>query len=232
MVFIYGHRGASGYELQNTIASYDKALKLKADGIEIDTRPSKDGVWFVSHDDNLKKVSNYHIKISKTNSKELSKLTLNNGEHLPILSKVLKKYDLPINVELKSKQHLKTLQKVLEKNENVLISAFKHNILQKLRAKRKALLVSGYRNQAKYFPAIYINRACAIGAESIHFHARLITKKAIRLAHQKGLKVFVYTINEEKQFRKLIELGIDGIFTNYPDKMRGVLNEINDKKTK
>ena len=103
---IEAHRGASGYEYQNTIKAFDKALELKADAIELDIRKTKDGKIIVVHD------PTYKDKIIKdTEYQELCTLTKEDGFFMPLLIDVLNKYKgkILLDIEIKEEGYTKEI---------------------------------------------------------------------------------------------------------------------------
>ena len=73
-------------------------------------------------------------------------------------------------------------------------------------------------------PARPIERARAVGAEALHPWGGLVTRDLIEAAHAEGLAVYPYTVDTEDDMRRLLDLGVDGLFTNYPDRLRALVD--------
>src|ERR1700691_2371330 len=88
-MLVIAHRGASGYEPENTLASFKKALEIGVDGIELDVHLSKDGNVMVIHDSWVNRTTNGIGRVENKTLKELQKLDAGNGEKIPTLQEVL-----------------------------------------------------------------------------------------------------------------------------------------------
>jgi glycerophosphoryl diester phosphodiesterase len=99
-------------------------------------------------------------------------------------------------------------------------------VLQRLRElspeARIGLLVS------RRFPQRAVERARALGAEALHPERPLVTRELVEAAHGEGLAVYVFTVDDPEDMVRLLELGVDGIFTNFPDRMRALCGPLGD----
>ena len=217
------HRGASGELPENTLPAYALALEQGADMIEIDLHRTWDGRVAVTHDDGLPGVG----AVGKASLAELQAA----APELPCLDQVLDRFGslIPFNLELKTAPDgpypgLEAL--VLEAlarrglGADVLFSCFDDRVLARLReldaGARLGVLV-GRRT------AGWPERCRALGAEAVHFSRRRVDAAAIERAHAEGLAVHVYTVDEPEEMRALLTDGVDGLFTNWPSRMRRIL---------
>ena len=222
-----GHRGAAGYAPENTLASFQKALDLNVDMIEFDVHKSKNGKIVVIHDDAVDKITNGSGKVGELTLKELKKLDAGMGERIPTLTEVLDLIDgkIKINIEIKARNATKGVVKIIEKYvqrnytyENFLVSSFDYRNLIKVRLLNSKIPL-GIITKRKL---IFLNLLFAqlINAYSINILYTSVSEKIIKEAHALGLKVFVWTVNKPRDIKRMKKLGVDGIFSNYPDRIK------------
>jgi len=221
-----GHRGAMGYEPENTLASFSKALALGVDMIELDVYVLKTGELVVIHDDKVDRTSDGHGYVEDLSFEDIRKLDVGNGETIPTLEEVINLVDrrVPINIELKGEGTAEPVAKLIteyidRKNylaDDFLISSFDHYELRRFKE-----LMSDVRVGALIgaIPIGYSKFAEAVSAYSVHLSLDFIRKKYVDDAHKRGFKVFVYTVNDKDDINKMKKLGVDGLFSNYPDRI-------------
>ena len=114
---IIAHRGASGYDFENSMSAFKKAIELKADVIETDVRKTKDNVLILSHDDNLQFLTNSNKIISESTFKELEFVKLNNGELIPTVEDLLSIHngEITFNFEIKVENAEEILVQLVKK---------------------------------------------------------------------------------------------------------------------
>lgn len=223
-IIIIAHRGASGYEFENSLSAFQKAVELKADVIETDIQKTKDNILVLNHFDNLYFVTNKNKIISKLNYNELKTIKLKNGEPIPTLEDLLERYQGKIKFNLQLKGHniehlILQLVKKYDLLDEVVFSAFRIRTLKKIkniepRAKFELLTLFPYR----IFQLVYeFKNLITLGVSSINPIYPVLTKGLINHAHRFGLKVYPWTINNKKKILELKKKGIDGVITNYPD---------------
>ncbi len=230
-MLIIGHRGAMGYEVENSLSSIRKALEFGVEMIEIDVFKCKSGEIMVFHDDHLNRLANKDEFIEALNFSELKELQLSNGEQIPSLIEVMELTNgkAKLNIELKGINTAKTTFEIIasfveEKKielSDILISSFHWNELTIMRSLSNELRI-GVLTEIRPLKAIRF--AKKINAYSIHPRYNSLTKRKVRRIHRKGYLIFAYTVNSEKDITEMIELQIDGIFTNYPDR---AINQVN-----
>ena len=222
---VIGHRGAMGYETENTLASIQKALDMGVDMIEIDVFNIKSGETVVFHDERLERLSNAGGKIEEYEIFDLKKVILEGNHEIPLLQDVLKLIDnkVALNIELKG---AKTADRVsfitdyyIKKRgwtlDNFVISSFNWDELREMRKINPdiaiAVLTEG--NPLEAIPV-----AKELDAIAINPWYKTLTAKNTKQIQQEGFKVYTYTVNEAHDIAKMREFGVDGIFTNYPDR--------------
>jgi glycerophosphoryl diester phosphodiesterase len=208
---------------------------MRSDMIEIDLHRTLDGDVVIAHDADLKHLG-ARAEIAELTTAELRALDAGQGERVPMLHEVLDRFGdrIPFNLEIKHSdargQYVGLEQVVLEElrprglMSETLFSSFYDDVLDELReldeAARLAVLLS------PRAPQKAIERAHRVGAEAVNPHVLLATADLIDAAHADGLAVHVYTVDDEDSMKRLIDLGVDGIFTNHPDRMRRVVDGV------
>lgn len=235
---VLAHRGASAYAPENTLAAFNLAFELGADGIELDVSLTRDGIPVVIHDDTVDRTTNGRGAVNQFTLAELQRLDASNrmekyrGEKIPTLEEALRavgKRGL-VNIEIKS-TGLKTdgvEMAVLAAIENtgaprVLISSF-----NPLALRRMFLLDPRLPRGLLYAPRlpIFLRRAWLrplVRPAALHPHFSMVTRELVAWAHQRGYHVNTWTVDEPDVARRLIEWGVDGIITNKPDVLRKIV---------
>lgn len=225
-----GHRGAAGYETENSLRSFAKAIELKVDVIELDVQVCKSGEPVVFHYKILDKITNGSGKISKKSLNEIKRWKLANGEKIPTLEEALDLIDkrVALNIELKGKKSAKPVHKVIARyikekkwpKDFFYISSFNRKEIKDFRkidaGFKIGYLVSGKR-LGMYFGKY--NFAKKNQLYSLNVYYKKINKKLVFKVHQKGLKVFAWPVNEKKDIEKMKNLNVDGIISDFPDRI-------------
>ena len=230
-VVVIGHRGAMAYEVENSMSSFEAGLKMGAQMLEFDVHLSKDGEVIVMHDERVGRTTNGRGLISHLTLKEIKAMKLKNGEKIPTLHEVLERFKgkCQFNVEIKGKGVNLSAYEVVKKLDmvdDVLFSSFSGPVLLKIKSKDKNVRLACLSNESKIN---VIKIAKNLKAEAIHPKNNITTKKLILNAKVEGLEVNVWTVNRPSRMKKLIEWGVDGIFTNKPDVLMKVLNNHNSE---
>jgi glycerophosphoryl diester phosphodiesterase len=224
-LFCFGHRGAGGHEPENTVRSVRRALALGADGIEVDVHFA-DGQLVVIHDDTLERTTNGHGRVAKKTYAYLRSLDAGLGEKIPTLAEIFDavSHRATINVELKGAHTAAPVTRLIAEYVNrrgwrfdeFLVSAFDHAQLQEAKQlcpeiRTGALIEKTPRDLAQF--------AEALGAWSLHAGKRCVTPKLVANAHRCGLKVFVFTVNQPREIARMKTLGVDGVFSDFPERV-------------
>jgi len=217
-----GHRGAMGYEPENTLLSIEKAIELGADYVEVDVY-FVDGQLVVMHDESLDRTTNYKGLLTNFTFEELKKADAGKGEKIPILQEVIKltKNRVGLNIELKGKGTAKPVHYLLsgltkQHRDNILVSSFHVSELVALRKLDNKLRIGVLSNKRIEHA---LAAALALNAFSIHVNNKVVTKLFIDRAHQAGFNVYVYTVNSVEELQQMKSYGVDGVFSNYPDRV-------------
>ena len=229
---IIAHRGFSGIAPENTLASFQKAIESGADYFELDVHKTKDDSLVIIHDGSVDRTSSNGMtgELWKYDYAELTKVKVGypekfgdefKDEKIPTLREVLSlaKDKIKVSIEIKvygvEEQVLKIIND-LDMRGQVIIFSFHYQVLTKIRTLDKTipiLYLIDYADDTTIEYATLIN-ANAIGVG----YATNPSKEYVAKAHNAGLEVWKWTVNEEDQMKQLLEVGLDGIITNYPDK--------------
>jgi glycerophosphoryl diester phosphodiesterase len=217
-VIIFGHRGAPGFPRngENTIASFNKALQSGATGLEFDVRRCGDGRIVVIHDDTIDRTTNGKGRVADLSYDQLKQFDAGFGEPVPLLSDVLDQFGARclLNIELKDAGISPDVKKlVLERRleRQVIVSAFDWTELPPLAPEIPiALLASKFEN--------LFTAARELGAAAIHPRKDITTPHLIAEARETQLHIHVWTVNEPAEMSRFRQLGVDGIFTDFPER--------------
>jgi glycerophosphoryl diester phosphodiesterase len=224
-IFCFGHRGARGHEPENTVRSVRKALELGADGIEVDVY-FVDGELVVIHDDTLERTTNGRGRVVKKSFAYLRSLDAGAGERIPTLAEIFDavNHRALINVELKGPHTAAPVAALIAEYVNrrgwsfddFLVSSFDHTRISEAKQRCPgihigALIMKAPRGLAKF--------AETLGAWSLHPDKHCVTPKLVADAHGRGLKVFVFTINQPAEIARMKKLGVDGVFSDFPERV-------------
>jgi len=214
-----GHRGAPGYRPENTLPSFELALAMGCPWIELDVY-AVEGELLVHHDDRLERTTNGEGDIRERPLAYLRGLDAGDGAVIPTLREVIALVDrrAGINVELKGPGTAEPVLALLDESvasgwrpDQFLISSFDHDELARARG-NYPLGALFHRTVPDYF-----GTTAALGAWSLNLSRRIVDAATVTAAHARGLRVLVYTVNDADEVRRMLSLGVDGIFSDYPD---------------
>lgn len=215
-----GHRGAKGYEAENTLASFRKAIDMQADGIELDVHLSADTELVVIHDETIDRTTTGTGFVKNYSAAELKEY------QIPTLSGVFDLVDKKcrINVELKGKGTAKAVvtlieQYVREKNwqyDQFIISSFEWDFLEEVDTLNPNIPI-GVLTETDIDSAITF--AKKINAKAIHPDFTLLTKENTAAMQKLGFQVFPWTVNEWDDIQKIKKYNVNGIITDFPDRI-------------
>jgi len=226
MVLKIAHRGASHYAPENTLEAFKKALKLKVGAVEFDVHHTKDGKLIVMHDDNVNRTTDGVGDIHNFSFKQIRKLHEPNGEPVPTLQEVLDilKNKCICKIDIKDKGTVDKVIKLIKKNNienSVIITCEILSILKKVKklSKNIKLEAGGFGYKKRIPIKKIIEKAKSVKADIISPYYTITTKKLVNEAHKSGLKVHVWTVDKKNMIEKMKEMGVDGITTNFPDRI-------------
>lgn len=240
---IIAHRGYSSLAPENTLAAFQKAIDCKADFLELDVHRSKDDSIVVIHDTSIDRTSSYKMKgkVSDLTYGELTQVKVGYpdkfgnqylNEKIPTLREalLLAKDKIGVCIEIKTygiESGVLEIVEELNMNEQVILFSFYYPVLAKTRKLDKQIPILYLKGKADQLTLDYagVISANAIGVGS----GTLLDNAYLNQAHELGMEVWQWTVNEEKQMHALLELGIDGIITDFPEKALQIRNSIQNE---
>lgn len=238
---IIAHRGASAYAPENTLSSFEKAVQMGADGIELDVQLSKDGYVVVIHDTSINRTSNGIGRVGDLTLDQLKNLDFGSwfsskfkNEHILTLEEVfsqLKDWNGLINVEIKREwlQFTAIEKKVAElivkfdRLDKTIVSSFSALSLIKIRRTLSHIQTGILYSASDKMPIL---RAKLLNVDAIHPWYQNVSKEVRKSASKNNIRINTYTVDNPAEIKKLANLGVDGIITNVPDVALKVLKNI------
>jgi len=241
-MWVVAHRGASGYAPENTMAAFRRAVELGATFIETDLQVTRDVQVVAMHDSTLDRTTNGEGSVHMTALEDIRGLDAGSwfdspdatsfaGERVPTLNEILQfssEFDVNFYLEIKAgdtwgmEHAVAAALRDLNASARVVILSFDPSTLDAMnridRNMMTGLLCEHPSNDL-------VRRAVGVGARQLAPRGDLITPALVDQAHHAGLKVVTWTINEPEQIRRLIAAGVDGIMSDYPDRVLNILRE-------
>lgn len=229
-ILVLGHRGCAGLEPENTIIAFKKAIDIGVDLIEFDVRMTKDKKLVVIHDANVDRTTDGKGFVKDFTFNEIKKLNIGKNEKIPSLEEALiflKDKKPKIVIEIKEVETTEDVLKILKEmkiEEKVMIVSFYPEVLRKVK-EINSKIETGFLFKIK--PKDWLEIAKEIKADYIGAHFSLIDENFVKICHKNNFKINAWTVNEDKDIEKMIELGVDIISSDYPNKVLEKLkNEI------
>ena len=215
-----GHRGAKGYKPENTLASFAKAIELNVDAIELDVHLSSDGEIMVIHDETLNRTTTKTGFVSDYSASELKRLGIPTLEEVILL--VNKR--CVINIEIKEATATPKVLQLIEKSVNeqhwkynqFQISSFNWEALSMV-SKINSKIAIGVLTEASIEKALAF--AIQIKAHSINPYFKLLNSENVNLIHSNGFKIYTWTVNTPEDLIFVKSLKVDGIISDFPDRI-------------
>jgi glycerophosphoryl diester phosphodiesterase len=249
-VWVIAHRGASGVAPENTLAAFRKAVELGAGFIETDLQLSRDAHLVGLHDDTLDRTTNGCGPVSVKTLEELGRLDAGSwfrrssnqetanfaGEHIPTIEEILafgRDHEIGLHLEIKTAgpsgaEH--AIVGALHASDGVahsVVMSFDASTLRRVR-QLDPLVMTGF---------LYSDRSAAavetevnLGARQLLPRADRVTRELVSNAHAHDVKVVAWTANAPEEMQKLIAAGVDGIITDYPDRLVELLGAAQGQK--
>jgi glycerophosphoryl diester phosphodiesterase len=223
------HRGASSRFPENTLAAFAGAIDAGADMCELDVQLSRDGAVVVIHDDTVDRTTGGRGAVGAMTLEQLKRLDAGvsfgvefKGERIPTLDEVFACVGgrCALNIELKSAGLEQKVCATIRDHDalaTAIVSSFDWDALDRIRQFHPAVRVGLL---ASRWPVRLLGAATAIKAHAIHPRADIVTEDLCTAAHERILDVYTWTVDDLDTMRKLIAYGVDGIMTNYPERLR------------
>ena len=234
--WIIAHRGASGYAPENTMAAFCRAVELGAGFIETDLHLTRDAHLVAIHDDTLERTTTGRGEVKHFTLAELRELDAGSwfapefaGERIPSLAEILefaREKDVAFFLEVKPAaiwgvEHA-VVNALRDSGEaaGVVVLSFQENILASVHRLDRTMMTGFLFDHPLENPLALAQR---VGARQLVPRADLVRAEMVEEAHREGLQVVAWSVNEPDEMRALLSTGVDGIMTDFPDRLRDVL---------
>lgn len=230
----FAHRGGSLEAEENTMPAFDRAVSQGFTHVELDVHATRDGVVVIHHDDTLERMAGDRRAIADLDWVELRRITTHGGAQVPQLDELLSSFpDLFVNIEPKSEQVLEPLAKLLHRHD--ALSRIGIGCFNPRRTARMCELLGG---NVAWSPAhagvfrLWLSGwglpAGGFGFPMVqvptHFNRiPVVTPRFVEAAHRRGIQVHVWTVDEEAEMERLLDMGVDALMTDRPGLLRAVM---------
>ncbi|GIV95421.1 MAG: glycerophosphoryl diester phosphodiesterase [Herpetosiphonaceae bacterium] len=234
--YIIGHRGASGYAPENTMVSFERAIALRADAIELDVHPTSDGELVVIHDPTLERTTNGEGLVSAHTLAQIRELDAGSwfdpgfkGCRVPTLQEVLEwaRNRVKVIIEIKlgpmfypniEELVIATLDRTGMRGDALVIS-FDHFCVRRVKELAPDI-ATGVLYAARTIDPVRLARDA--NADALLPYWALLTPKEVEAAHDAGLFIAPWG-GPEQDYRYILSLGVDAVASDFPDRPRLVL---------
>lgn len=232
---VLAHRGGVEESYENTLESFQYSQSIGCEFIETDVQVSADGVPYIFHDKDLKRILDLDKRFDSLLSTEIDKLNIFENYKIPKLEEALNEFpDIKFQIDFKSDEVVQPALNIIEKLndlDRVCIASFNSSRLKRVREQYPNLCVS--RGPIEVFQTLlssvhlykkFIPGEC-LQIPMKYYGVRVVTKKFVNYLKTNSLKIMVWTINDVKTFKYLMELNVDGIITDRPQLLFDTLKE-------
>jgi glycerophosphoryl diester phosphodiesterase len=238
---VIAHRGFSSRAPENTLVAIRQAIEVGADMVEIDVTVTSDGHVILLHDETLDRTTDGQGLPTEKTLDEIRRLDAGSwfgpgyaGEKIPTLSEALEtvKNRILINIEIKSEAVErgvvpKVAILIVEHGmlDQVVVSSFSPEALRLMKITDPAVITATLFNKELHTDRDPLEIIMEVGSRGFNISGKRLTVEMVERCHKHGIPVAVYTVNEPSEMRRLIELGVDAVFTDHPDRMLEVVEE-------
>ena len=222
MALRVGHRGAAGHVTGNTLASIDKAIALGVDFVEVDIRATRDGHPVVFHDRRVDGTTDGSGAVSELTLEEMRSVRTPDGQPIPTLEDALVCINnrVGLMLDIKSPGIAERIWMSVTGSkfaQPVIYASFLHAELPAMKR-----LTSGAHTMALLKSVPAHPTAFARDAQVTHIGLRLdaVTGELVGALQREGVRVFVYTVNEPSDIAWVRSLGVDGIISDFPERIK------------
>jgi len=258
--WLVGHRGFAGKYPENTMLSFEQALALPIDAVELDAHSSRDGKVVVIHDPTVDRTTNGTGRVFDMQWDELKKLDAGynfdperNGQYpfrgkgllIPALEEVFQKIGQK-KIIIEIKQTLPAIEELIyalirkyQMQERVIVASEHYEPLMRFRNLDPSIATNLSAREANEFYKRYRLRLSnfyrgdgdALQIPEKHNDLQIVTPAFVQAGHRKGFVLHIWTVNDPADMQRLIEDGVDGIITDFPDRLIQVVEQMNGHRT-
>jgi glycerophosphoryl diester phosphodiesterase len=251
-VLVMAHRGGRGLWPENTFYAFERAVELGVDVLEMDVRSTKDGALVVMHDHTVDRTTDGTGPIQDFTLAELEELDAGynwsdddgqtfpfrgQGIAVPTVAEVLAAFpDVPMNIEIKQSQppiaaSLCQMIRDYGMTEWVLVASFDTNTIKEFRTACPEVATTAGEDEVRilfglnlaFLGAIYSPPAEAVQVPEYSGDLHVVTRRFVHTAHARNMEVHVWTVNDSDDMQRFLDLGVDGMITDHPDRLLALL---------
>ena len=221
-VLSIGHRGAAGHAPENTLAAVQRGIELGVDFVEIDVRRTADDALVALHDPTVNRTTNGKGRVDALSLRELRTFDAGNGERIPTVEEVLKiasgRVGLMLELKVAGVAHLLVqVVRHLRFEQPVIYASFLHHELTNVRTAAPEAALMVLFEKLPRTPVAYAMQYCPQYVGLRHDTAK---RRLVEAFHEEHLQVWVYTANRPGHIRRVLSAGVDGVISNFPERIR------------
>jgi glycerophosphoryl diester phosphodiesterase len=223
-VLAFAHRGGDRVAPENTMAAFQNAVGQGYRYLETDVHASKDGVVYAFHDDDLNRMVGEDMAISTLTAAEIEGLQMQGGHHIPTMAELFETFpEARFNIDAKAWPVVEPLIALINKtqtHERICIGSFSDKRIKTVRRGVGDVCHSvGPMGAARFCLGAWGRLPLSYAAGAVQFPVSefgvpMVTPASVAYAHQRGLQVHVWTINDESTMHRLLDMGVDGVMTD------------------
>ena len=249
-ILLIAHRGGAGLWPENTLYAFEHAVELGVDVLEMDVQSTKDGELVVIHDETVDRTTNGTGRVQELTLAQIQDLDAGHtwtpddgvsypfrgqGLRIPALVEVLIAFPtVRMNIEIKQRLVVARLCRMLRDygmTERVLIAAFDAQTMKEFRRLCPEVATAAAEKEIRTFYGLnvahlgrfYRPPGEALQVPEYHSDRHVLTRPFVRAAHGRNMDVHVWVVNDVNDMQRMVDLGIDGIITDYPDRLKAAL---------
>jgi glycerophosphoryl diester phosphodiesterase len=252
---VMGHRGGAGLWPENTMYGFSKAVEMGVDVLEMDMHSTMDGVLVIIHDDTVDRTTNGSGRVNSLTLAQLKALDAGyrwtndggasfpfrgRGLSVPTLQEVFDAFpQMRFNIDIKQEQPslVKPFCRMIREHgmeSKVMGASFKPEALDEFRRECREVATSASPADVRALLALkdggaggaQVSVAQAVQVPEYAGGRQVLTRALVEEAHERHLEVHAWTINDEAAMRRMLDLGVDGIITDYPDRLIDLLRRV------
>lgn len=219
-----GHRGAAGHAPENTLAAIETGVRLGVDFVEIDVRRTADGALVALHDASVRRTTDGRGRVDALSLRQLRAFNAGNGERIPTVEEVLKSVaasEVGLMLELKviGVAHLTVdTVRAAEFKNPVIYASFLHAELTQVRAVEPEAALMVLLDKLPRAPVAY---AAQFHAAYVGLRHDRASRPIVEAFHRENMLVWVYTANRREDIGRALSLGVDGVISDFPERLAG-----------
>ncbi|MEM7331312.1 MAG: glycerophosphodiester phosphodiesterase family protein [Chloroflexota bacterium] len=254
---VLAHRGWRGYYPENTMLALDWAAHMPIDGLELDIHSTKDGELVVTHDETVERTTDGQGRVQDYSLAELQKLdagywwTADEGKtypfrgsqlRIPTVEAVFKRFpNLWINIDIKQKtpsivKPFADLIRDYKMEERMCVGSFENETIRAFRQEIPEVVTAGSANEVRlmfvlnkmWLTGLYRGKGLNFQIPEWEKNLHIVTRSFVEACHRQKTAVHVWTVNEIEDMKRLLDLNVDGLVSDYPDRALALMGRLNE----